>query len=330
MIIVTGGAGFIGSVLVWYLNQQNLDDILIIDSLKTSEKWKNLRGLKFTDYMEKEEFIERIRKGDFQSEKIEAIFHLGACSSTTEKDASYLIHNNYEYTRDLAIFSIRNDIRFIYASSAATYGNGEFGYEDDENKLDILRPLNMYGFSKHMFDLWAKKQGILNKIVGIKYFNVYGPNEYHKGDMRSLICKAVDQIKSTGALRLFKSYRPEYEDGEQKRDFVYVKDAVKMTAYFYLENPSVGGIFNVGTGEAHSWNELARAVFKGMGMKPNIIYIDMPEELKEKYQYFTQANLNKIRAAGYKSSMMNFEDAVVDYVKNYLLTGKYITDVDNE
>jgi ADP-L-glycero-D-manno-heptose 6-epimerase len=328
MIIITGGAGFIGSVLTWYLNQQGEENILIVDSLKTSEKWKNLRGLRFTDYMEKEEFIDRVRKGDFHSEKIDAIFHLGACSSTTEKDASYLIHNNYEYTRDLAIFAIRKDIRFIYASSAATYGNGEFGYDDDENQLDILRPLNMYGFSKHMFDLWAKNQGILHKIVGIKYFNVYGPNEYHKGEMRSLICKAVDQIRETGTLKLFKSYRPEYADGEQKRDFVYVKDAVKMTAYFYLENRETGGIFNVGTGEAHSWNELANAVFKGMGLEPNITYIDMPEELKNKYQYFTRANTEKIRKIGYQIPVTPFENAIVEYVKNYLLEGKYITDVD--
>ncbi|GAB4171184.1 MAG: ADP-glyceromanno-heptose 6-epimerase [Calditrichia bacterium] len=327
MKIVTGGAGFIGSVLVWYLNQQGIEDILIVDSLKTSEKWKNLRGLKFVDYMEKEDFIELVRNKRTHLPEIDVMFHLGACSSTTEKDASYLVRNNYEYTRDLAVYALQNNVRFIYASSAATYGDGEHGYGDDHEQLDHLRPLNMYGHSKHMFDLWALRNNVLDRMVGLKYFNVYGPNEYHKGDMRSLICKAVDQIRETGKLNLFKSYRKEYADGEQKRDFVYVKDAVKMTAFFYLEKPDIGGIYNIGTGRAHSWNELAEAVFAGMDMPANIEYIEMPEHLKQKYQYFTQAELKKIISAGYKEAQTPFRDAVIEYVKEYLLNQHYITDV---
>lgn len=327
MKIVTGGAGFIGSVLVWYLNQQGIEDILIVDSLKTSEKWKNLRGLKFVDYMEKEDFIELVRNKRTHLPEIDVMFHLGACSSTTEKDASYLVRNNYEYTRDLAVYALQNNVRFIYASSAATYGDGEHGYGDDHEQLDHLRPLNMYGHSKHMFDLWALRNNVLDRMVGLKYFNVYGPNEYHKGDMRSLICKAVDQIRETGKLNLFKSYRKEYADGEQKRDFVYVKDAVKMTAFFYLEKPDIGGIYNIGTGRAHSWNELAEAVFAGMDLPVNIEYIDMPEHLKQKYQYFTQAELKKITSVGYKEAQTPFRDAVIEYVKEYLLNQHYITDV---
>lgn len=329
MIIITGGAGFIGSVLCWYLNKQGITDIILVDSLKSTEKWKNLRGLRFSDYLEKEEFIELIRSGKWNT-PTDALFHLGACSSTTETNASYLVQNNFSYTRDLALYAVQKNIRFIYASSAATYGGGEHGYDDDEQFLIRLKPLNMYGFSKHMFDLWAQKHGLLDKIVGLKYFNVYGPNEYHKGEMRSLICKAVEQIKTTGRLRLFKSYRPEFPDGEQKRDFIYVKDAVKMTAFFLLENRSASGIFNLGTGETHSWNELARAVFKGMNQEPVIEYIDMPDSIREKYQYFTQANINKLRDAGYRHPITPFEDAVVDYVRNYLIKDGYITDESHE
>lgn len=258
-------------------------------------------------------------------EKLEAVFHLGACSATTEADATYLINNNFEYTRKLALTALAADARFIYASSAATYGDGENGFVDDESGLDQLRPMNMYGYSKQLFDVWAQRRGVLDKIVGIKYFNVYGPNEQHKGEMRSLVLKAYEQICSTGTLRLFKSYRPEYGDGEQLRDFIYVKDAAAMTAHF-LNNRTAGGIFNVGGGTTVSWNRLARAVFSAMQKPVSIEYIDMPESIRATYQYITCADTAKIRGAGYTESVTSVEDAVTDYIRNYLVTGKRLGD----
>lgn len=319
MIVVTGGAGFIGSSIIWFLNKRDLKDILVVDSLGSDEKWKNLKGLSFADYLEKDSFLDRItQKGPLPD--IDAIIHMGACSDTTEKDCSYLIKNNYEYTKELATYAIRKDIRFIYASSAATYGDGSLGFLDDETSLETLEPLNMYGYSKHLFDLWAKSQGILDKIVGIKYFNVFGPNEYHKGAMRSFVLKGFQQIKDTGSVRLFKSYKKEFGHGEQKRDFIYVKDAAQMTIFFF-DHPEINGIFNIGTGHARAWNDLANAIFKAMNIPPCIEYIDMPEKLKDKYQYFTQADISKIRAAGYNTPITSMEDTVEEYVKKYLMQG---------
>ncbi len=319
MIVVTGGAGFIGSSLIWSLNKRDLKDILVVDSLGNNEKWKNLRRLSFSDYLEKESFLDRITQGGPLPD-IDTIIHMGACSDTTEKDCSYLIRNNYEYTKELAIYAIKNDIRFIYASSAATYGDGSLGFVDNEDKLESLMPLNMYGYSKHIFDLWAKSQGLLDKIAGIKYFNVFGPNEYHKGDMRSFVLKGFKQVKDTGGLLLFKSYKKEFAHGEQKRDFIYVKDAAKMTLFFF-DHPEINGIFNVGTGNPRTWNDLANAIFKAMGVDPHIEYIDMPSTLKDKYQYFTQADTSKIVAAGYNTPVTSMEDAVKEYVTRYLMQG---------
>ena len=323
MIVVTGGAGFIGSAIVWKLNQMGKDNIVIVDELQTGEKWKNLNGLKYAEIFHKDEFITMV-EDDIIPFELNAIIHMGACSSTTEKDADFLLHNNYRYTLELAKYSMRHDARFIYASSAATYGDGANGYSDDESKLDVLRPLNMYGYSKHMFDLWAKKNNLLDKIVGLKYFNVYGPNEYHKGDMRSVVHKAFEQVRDTGEVKLFKSYKPEYKDGEQKRDFIYVKDAVDMTLYF-LENKNVNGLYNIGTGTAGSWNDLVAALFKALDKPVKIKYIVMPEELKGKYQYFTEAELTKIRNAGYTKEISSLEDGIEDYVKNYLLKDVYLS-----
>jgi ADP-L-glycero-D-manno-heptose 6-epimerase len=213
--------------------------------------------------------------------------------------------------------------RFIYASSAATYGDGFQGYNDDQTKLNDLRPMNMYGYSKHLFDLWLHKMGMIEEVVGLKYFNVYGPNEYHKGDMRSVIHKAYEQICDTGKVKLFKSYRDDYKDGEQVRDFIYVKDAVDMTLYF-LQNRSKNGLYNVGTGNARSWNDLVTAVFSAMDKEVNIEYIDMPAGIRDKYQYHTEANLEKLRYAGYDGKIMSLEEGVEDYVKNYLVPGKYL------
>jgi ADP-L-glycero-D-manno-heptose 6-epimerase len=321
MIIVTGGAGFIGSAIVWRLNSINTEDIIIVDSLGSDEKWMNLVGLRFTDFIHKDDFLDNMKKGF--AFKIDAVIHMGANSSTTETDADLLFRNNYEYTKILAEYCICNDIRFIYASSGATYGDGQLGFEDDETKTYLLRPLNMYGYSKALFDTWAVKNGAMDKIIGLKYFNVYGPNEYHKGDMRSVVHKAFEQINNTGKVKLFKSANPKYKDGGQMRDFIYVKDAVDMTLFF-LNNPGKNGLFNVGSGKARTWNDLVAALFKAMNLPVNIEYIDMPVHLLEKYQYFTEAKTDRIKKAGYSSPLTPLEDGVTDYVKNYLLKDKFL------
>jgi len=317
MIIVTGGAGFIGSNLVHALNQMGEDNILIVDHLGDGEKWKNLRNIKFLDFETKEEFITKAENGLFDHD-VWAIFHLGACSSTTEKDADYLIQNNYQYSRRLAmVFAGKPGLRFIYASSAATFGDGLQGYSDETLPGPELLPLNMYGYSKHLFDCWANKTGFLNRAVGLKYFNVFGPNEYHKGDMRSVALRAYSQAKQKGTINLFKSYHPEYADGEQRRDFIYVKDAVKVTLFF-LQKPEVNGLFNVGTGEANTFNRLAHAVFSAININPQIEYIDMPTGLASRYQYYTCARLEKLRKAGFVENFASLENAVRDYALNYL------------
>ncbi len=318
MIVVTGGAGFIGSAIVWRLNQLGKKKIIIVDELGNDEKWKNLVGLSFEDFVHKDEFISLVLEDDVSFE-IETIIHMGANSSTTEKDADHLLFNNYEYTKELAKYSLKKDIRFIYASSAATYGDGSLGFDDDESKLETLRPLNMYGYSKQLFDLWAKRNGLLNKIVGLKYFNVFGPNEYHKGDMRSVVHKAFGQIRDTGKVRLFKSLNPKFKDGEQMRDFIYINDAVDMTLAF-LDRKDKNGIYNVGSGKARTWNDLVAALFKSLDKPVNIEYIDLPEHLKNKYQYFTEAKLDKIIKAGYNKILTSLESGVNDYVS--FLRGK--------
>jgi ADP-L-glycero-D-manno-heptose 6-epimerase len=322
MIVVTGGTGFIGSAIVWQLNQRGENKIIIVDELGRDDKWKNLIPLKFEDFVHKEDFISMILERDISFE-ISSIIHMGANSSTTEKDADHLFSNNFLYTKELAKYSLEKNIRFIYASSAATFGDGSLGFDDDENKLETLRPLNMYGYSKQLFDLWAKKNWAFNKIVGLKYFNVYGPNEYHKGDMRSVVHKAFEQICDTGRVRLFKSLNPKYKDGEQLRDFIYIKDAVEITLFF-LDKPNVNGLYNLGTGKARTWNDLVSAIFNALNKPVNIEYIDLPEHLQNKYQYFTEANMNKIKKAGCSIPITSLENGVTDYVKNYLLGKQYL------
>lgn len=310
-IVVTGAGGFIGRNLAAELNARGHDDLLLVDNLGKDEKWRNLEGLDFEDVLDPQAFLNCVESGKL--DHVDAIFHLGACSATTERDADFLLNNNYRYTRTLCEWSLKHNTRFIYASSAATYGDGSKGYSDT-TPLKDLRPLNMYGYSKHMLDLWAQKHGYLDRVVGLKYFNVYGPYEDHKGDMRSMVHKAWGQIKATGKVKLFKSYRPEYGDGEQMRDFVYVKDAVAVTLYFF-DHREVSGLFNCGTGKARSWKDLMNAAFAAMKVKPDIEFIEMPEILRGKYQYFTQADMAKLRGAGYAAPFTSLEDAVLDYVK---------------
>jgi ADP-L-glycero-D-manno-heptose 6-epimerase len=319
MIIITGAAGFLGSALAWALNEKGRQDLLLVDEHEKDSTCKNLGTLQYLGYMEKQAFLEAVKESSSELSETEAMLHMGACSSTTEMDVDFLKVNNFQYTRYVAEWCLKNDIRFIYASSAATYGDGTQGYSDNHDGIPGLKPLNPYGQSKQMFDQWALENGVLDKIVGLKYFNVYGPNEYHKGDMRSMVMKGFEQITETGKVRLFKSYKPEYKDGEQLRDFLYVKDAVNMTLHFL--SPEVpGGIYNVGTGQARSWLDMMHALFKAMELEPNIEFIPMPEIIWDKYQYFTQAEMDKIRSAGYTAEIASLEDGIADYVK-YLSAG---------
>jgi ADP-L-glycero-D-manno-heptose 6-epimerase len=323
-ILVTGGAGLIGSALIWELNRRGFANILVCDLLGEDEKWKNLVALKFKDYLESSELERRVREHPEQLGDIKAIFHLGACSATTETNASYLIRNNFEYTKRLAHFALDGSRRFVYASSAATYGSLETGVSESR-PLETLRPLNMYGYSKHLFDCYAERAGFLNQVTGLKYFNVYGPNEDHKGNMRSVVNKAFHDIQQSGRMSLFKSYKPDYPDGGQQRDFLYVKDAVAV-AIDLAQKTDGGGLFNIGSGEPKTWLALAHAIFAALGKEPAIDFIQMPESLRPKYQYFTCADLTKLRAAGHTAPFTPLGKAVEDYVQNYLLPGRKLGD----
>ena len=318
-LIVTGGAGFIGSATIWQLNQLGYDDIISVDALRSGDKWKNLVGLRITDALHKDDFIATLRRnpGAYQAD---TVIHMGACSATTERDADYLLANNLRYTRELCDWALQRHARFIYASSAATYGEGADGFDDDPARLESLVPLNMYGFSKHLFDLHAARTGLLQQVVGLKFFNVFGPNEYHKGDMMSVVCKAHRQILATGELQLFQSHRDGFADGEQQRDFVYVKDVTAVIAWL-VATPHVHGLFNLGTGQARSWNALAHAVFSAMQRAPQIRYVPMPESIRDRYQYFTQASMTRLAAAGCPVQYSTLESAVADYVTRYLDSG---------
>ena len=318
MYIVTGGAGFIGSAFVHKLNENGIRDILIVDNLGKSEKWKNLPGLQYSDYIHKDDFLQMVMD-DSLGRGIKGLIHMGACSSTVESDMDYLLANNYRYSIALADYALRHKIRFIYASSAATYGSGAKGYCDSHETIQELRPLNRYGYSKQLFDLWALKNKHLDRMAGIKFFNVYGPNEYHKNEMRSVVHKAFMQIRDSGKVRLFKSYLPEYADGEQQRDFLYVIDAVNLL-WWFLQNPQINGIFNAGSGEARTWNSLVRAIFAALNQEVQIEYIEMADTLRRQYQYYTRADMKKLRDSGFDGSFHSLEDGVRDYVRSYLLS----------
>ena|SRR5579862_5307299 len=324
--IVTGGAGLIGSALVWALNRRGIEDILVVDRLDRSEKWRHLVPLRFADFIDADEFEKRAIDGD-DFGGVGTVFHLGACSSTTETDSDYLMRNNYEYTKNLANWALDACARLVYASSAATYGALEDDLSDEAD-LRGLRPLNMYAYSKHLFDLYAERTGIHRRICGIKYFNVFGPNEDHKGDMRSIVQKAYEQIRDSGSVKLFKSYRPEYRDGEQQRDFIYVKDAVDMT--LHLAQSGATGLYNVGSGKAQTWLDLVRPIFRALELPERIEFIEMPEQLRGKYQYSTRARMDRMRATGYDRSPAPLADAVTDYVTNYLVPARCLDPSDGE
>jgi ADP-L-glycero-D-manno-heptose 6-epimerase len=318
-IIVTGGAGFIGSGVIRALNDRGMKNIIVVDNLGNTDKWKNLVGKRFLDAIHKDNLFKWL---DGRERDIEAFIHLGACSSTVEKDANYLLENNYRYSVKLAEYALEWGHRFIYASSAATYGDGSLGFSDNHDTLETYSPLNMYGYSKHMFDLWLKNQNLLDKVVGLKYFNVFGPNEYHKGRMASAILKMVPDAMQHGEIRLFKSSEPDkYGDGDQVRDFIYVKDVAKMTIQF-LEK-EVNGIFNIGTGTEQTWNQLATAVIEAAQVPATIKYNDMPTDLIGKYQNYTRAEMDKSEFEHLLMPEYSLKEAVKDYVRNYLLPGKY-------
>ncbi len=325
MILVTGAAGFIGSAVACALNRRGRSDLILSDRFGKGEKWKNVAGLRYSRFVHSEE-LGAFLDADPQAAKIQAVVHLGACSDTTEPDMDYLLGNNVDFSIMLCSWTRERGVRFVYASSAAVYGDGSLGFSDADSLTPKLRPLNKYGFSKWMFDMWVLENGHIGSVAGLRYFNVFGPNEYHKGKMASVVFHAVPQVQAAGKIRLFESHRPDFGHGEQARDFIYVDEVVDATL-FALETPSANGIFNVGTGKAHTFNDLARGVFAGFGKPPVIEYFPMPEELQGRYQYYTQADMARLRAAGYPAQPDRFQEYVARYVRDYLAPGyRYLTE----
>lgn len=320
MIVVTGAAGFIGSCLVQHLNAEGLVDIILVDDFSVPSKQGNLKGKKFSKQIHRDEFIQMLNKGEL---KPEFIFHIGARTDTTEFDVSIFDRLNLQYSKDLWNYCVTHNIPLVYASSAATYGEGEMGYKDDHAVIPSLKPLNPYGDSKNDFDKWVLTQTTFPPFwAGLKFFNVYGPNEYHKARMASVIFHAFNQINTSGKVKLFRSHRPDYKDGWQLRDFVYVKDVVEVCLFLYHHREK-SGIYNLGSGKARSFYDLAAAVFKAMNKEVNIEYIDIPADIRDKYQYFTEADMSKLKSAGYTREFSTLEEGVTDYVKHYLIPNTY-------
>lgn len=321
MIVITGAEGFIGSCLVARLNQDNFNDLVLVDDFdSTKNREKNLENKKYTAKIERKDFLNWLA---LNANQVQFIFHIGARTDTTESDETIFKKLNLDFSQELWNICVNEGLPLVYASSAATYGEGENGYNDDESKLNLLNPMNPYGRSKNEFDKWAVSQ---NKKpffwAGLKFFNVYGPNEYHKKRMASVVFHAYNQILETGKVNLFRSHKSEYKDGEQKRDFIYVKDLCDV-CLFLMHQRKNNGIYNLGTGEAHTWKDLAECIFKAMNLPKNIEYIDIPEDIREKYQYFTEANMNKLRSIGYTKPFTKIEAAIEDYIKNYISTNTY-------
>jgi ADP-L-glycero-D-manno-heptose 6-epimerase len=320
VILLTGAAGFIGSYMLGYLNKKGFTNIIIVDDFSEEDKWFNFDSKSFTAKVEREELFSWLQS---TGQHIDAVYHLGARTDTTEFDYSIHERLNVQYSKAIWNYCVANTIPLIYASSAATYGSGELGYKDDHAIVSQLQPLNPYGISKNEFDKWALQQDKQPPFwAGVKFFNVYGPNEYHKGRMASVIFHAYNQIKKTGKVKLFRSHKPEFKDGEQLRDFIYVED-VAAVCYWLLENKPAPGLYNVGTGKARTFNDQVTAIFTSLGLAPQIEYIDTPEDIRDKYQYFTEADMNKLQAAGYNQPFFSLEAGVKDYVTNYLQRKAY-------
>jgi ADP-L-glycero-D-manno-heptose 6-epimerase len=317
MILVTGSAGFIGSAIAANLNRQGRDDLVLCDTLGTAEKWKNLVGLRFAEIIEPAQLFDALAA----RRDIDTVIHMGACSATTETDADYLLDNNTRFSSRLCRWSLARGARYVYASSAATYGDGANGFADDPELTFKLKPLNAYGFSKWVFDCEVVRNRWHEQVCGLRFFNVFGPNEYHKGPMASVVYRAFPLASSEGRVRLFESHRAGIAHGEQQRDFVYIGDALAVVDYL-LANPKVNGIFNVGSGVAHSFNDLARGIFKGLGIAGKIEYFPMPEEIRNRYQYYTVAEMSRLAAAGYKVPADRLEQQVAEYVGDYLVPGQ--------
>lgn len=320
VILLTGAAGFIGSYLLGYLNKKGFSNIIIADDFSEEDKWFNFDSKQFIAKVEREQLFEWLKK---KQPQIDFVFHLGARTDTTEFDYSVHEKLNVQYSKSIWNYCADKNIPLVYASSAATYGNGDLGYNDDHEIVEKLQPLNPYGISKNEFDKWALKQAAQPPFwAGLKFFNVYGPNEYHKGRMASVIFHSFNQVKSTGKVKLFRSHKPDFKDGQQLRDFIYVEDVARV-CYWLMENPIASGLYNLGTGKARTFEDLVKATFTAMSREPVIEYIDMPEDIRDKYQYFTEADMTKLRVAGYEEKFYSLEDGVADYVKKYLLKKEY-------
>ena len=316
MLVVTGGTGFIGSALVAALNARGRDDVLVVDDFGDGPKWKNLRGKRFLDVVSPEAFAQRLKASDYNG-KIDGILHMGAISTTSFTDVDELYERNVRYTRTLAHWAMGNHVRLVYASSASVYGDGTLGFSDADALTPQMLPMNPYAFSKWLTDVEAIQKGWLEHVAGLRFFNVFGPNEYHKGRQASVPWHSVNQIREGGQIKLFQSHKGGYADGAQERDFVYVKDVCAVVLWF-LDHPEANGIFNVGTGQARTFNDLAAAIFRALDKTPDVIYVPTPENIRDAYQYHTQADLTRMRAAGCDVPFMSLEDAVADYVQKYL------------